>query len=281
MNMSLDQVREGLQKLFNAGPGVACNAFPSAQWIEAITAHLAAEAKAAPVAWQLLGTSSLDGSWPTDVWKPCDDPDEARKNGFEVRPLYAHPQPAAQDAVSVSDDRFELAMRVREALDRKSCPSAWMVIAVEAITGAKAPLREKGTVPPRWYSEGEIASILRSMNYSELIVAELSPWFFRHLQSAFNKGFQKAQDIESFACGKAEQSTMLNLANGFQIPIIRSEIGYRVHPDFVAVNYKAAQPSVPVERWEELMRKWKEGLSDTPITDVWKLIAEHDSKDGA
>lgn len=39
--MSLDTVRDGLQKLFDAGPGVACNAFPLAQWIECLDAHLA------------------------------------------------------------------------------------------------------------------------------------------------------------------------------------------------------------------------------------------------
>jgi len=54
--------------------------------------------------------------------------------------------------------------------------------------------KPKGSVPPRWYSEEEIAQVLRSMNYGEPIIAELAPWFFRHLQSAFNKGFQKAQD---------------------------------------------------------------------------------------
>jgi hypothetical protein len=41
--MTLDKVRDGLQKLFDAGPGVACNAFPLAEWIEAIDAILARE----------------------------------------------------------------------------------------------------------------------------------------------------------------------------------------------------------------------------------------------
>jgi len=38
--MTLEQVRNGLQKLFNAGPGVACSAFPLAHWINAIEEHI-------------------------------------------------------------------------------------------------------------------------------------------------------------------------------------------------------------------------------------------------
>jgi hypothetical protein len=41
--MTLDKVRDGLQKLFDAGPGVSCNSFPLAEWIEAINAQLARE----------------------------------------------------------------------------------------------------------------------------------------------------------------------------------------------------------------------------------------------
>ena len=44
--ITLDRVRAGLQKLFDAGPGIACNSFPLAEWIEAIDAHLAREASA-------------------------------------------------------------------------------------------------------------------------------------------------------------------------------------------------------------------------------------------
>lgn len=53
------------------------------------------------------------------------------------------------------------------------------------------------SVPPRWYTQKEIAQVLRNMNYGEPIIDELAPWFFRHLQSAFNKGFQKAQDKQA------------------------------------------------------------------------------------
>lgn len=42
------------------------------------------------VAWQYLGTSSL-GPFPYPEWKPCDDPERAQQNGYEVRPLYAAP----------------------------------------------------------------------------------------------------------------------------------------------------------------------------------------------
>jgi len=34
--------------------------------------------------------------WPAAAWKECLDPAEARKSGYEVRPLYAHPAPEAQ-----------------------------------------------------------------------------------------------------------------------------------------------------------------------------------------
>jgi len=50
--------------------------------------------------------------------------------------------------------------------------------------------------PPKWYQRNEIVSALRKMNYSVFIQEELSDWFTRHLQYAFNKGFQ----IGSKAC---------------------------------------------------------------------------------
>lgn len=62
-------------------------------------------------------------------------------------------------------------------------------------------------VPPRWYSQQEIEHCLQRMNYSEAVIAELAPWFFRHIQSAFNKGYTmasntraQAEDGEAVAC---------------------------------------------------------------------------------
>lgn len=46
-------------------------------------------------------------------------------------------------------------------------------------------------VPPRWYSRDEIVHALKNMNYHETIALELADWFVRHLQLAFNKGFEK------------------------------------------------------------------------------------------
>lgn len=44
--------------------------------------------------------------------------------------------------------------------------------------------------PPKWYTRDEIVSILKMMNYSDLIAQELADWMVLHLQYAFNKGFQ-------------------------------------------------------------------------------------------
>lgn len=50
---------------------------------------------------------------------------------------------------------------------------------------------EVRAVPPRWYSRDEIFHALRLMNYCDSIAGELADWFVRHLQLAFNKGFEK------------------------------------------------------------------------------------------
>ncbi|WP_321967068.1 hypothetical protein [Burkholderia cepacia] len=46
-------------------------------------------------------------------------------------------------------------------------------------------------VPPRWYSRDEVVHMLKRMNYCDEIALELADWVLRHLQLAFNKGFEK------------------------------------------------------------------------------------------
>uniref|UniRef100_UPI003BEF0140 hypothetical protein n=1 Tax=Burkholderia arboris TaxID=488730 RepID=UPI003BEF0140 len=50
---------------------------------------------------------------------------------------------------------------------------------------------EVRAVPPRWYSREEIYQALVRMKYSDGIAQEISDWVVRHLQLAFNKGFEK------------------------------------------------------------------------------------------
>lgn len=45
-------------------------------------------------------------------------------------------------------------------------------------------------VAPRWYTRDEIVFMLKSMNYCDQIAEELADWALRHLQLAFNKGFE-------------------------------------------------------------------------------------------
>jgi len=90
----------------------------------------------------------------------------------------------------------------------------------------------RDAVPPRWYTQEEIAQVLRSMNYGEPIIAELAPWFFRHLQSAFNKGFQKAQDKQaalSHASATAEECSVVDhVAEGGKLVDVRDALRWRV-----------------------------------------------------
>jgi len=77
--MTLEQVRNGLQKLFNAGPGVACSAFPLAHWINAIEEHIQGDetrdtaiTDAFPVGGIRLSAPAwpgqMDGKAPPDGW---------------------------------------------------------------------------------------------------------------------------------------------------------------------------------------------------------------------
>lgn len=58
-----------------------------------------------------------------------------------------------------------------------------------AVLAASAPTQEKPK-PPKWYAREEMVMLLRHMNYCEVIAQELADWMVRHLQFAFNKGFQ-------------------------------------------------------------------------------------------
>ncbi|WP_253568106.1 hypothetical protein ABEG10_38155 (plasmid) [Burkholderia cenocepacia] len=54
---------------------------------------------------------------------------------------------------------------------------------------------EVQAVPPRWYSREEIVHALVHMKYSDEIARELADWVVRHLQLAFNKGFEKGARV--------------------------------------------------------------------------------------
>lgn len=55
---------------------------------------------------------------------------------------------------------------------------------------SNAAQQAQEAVAPKWYSRNEIIHILRRMKYSEETAQELADWMVRHLQLAFNKGFQ-------------------------------------------------------------------------------------------
>ena len=102
--------------------------------IAELDSHRPAESVSAePVAWQFLGTSVLDGPWPTPAWKECADPVEAKKAGFEVRPLYLHPQPSTPGAVSdewspTIDDMPEgICVAKRSHVERERHMDNWFV----------------------------------------------------------------------------------------------------------------------------------------------------------
>ena len=81
-------------------------------------------------------------------------------------------------------------------------------------------VREAVSVPPRWYSLSEIEHCLERMNYSPAVIAELAPWFFRHIHAAFNKGYQKAQDKQaalSHASATAEEGSVAGEAVGIGV----------------------------------------------------------------
>jgi len=89
----LEQVRNGLQKLFNAGPGVACSAFPLAHWINAIEEHIQGDEVAVPVAVQTR-YQGPNKTVNTD-WRPCSFAHaqavkDARCDVTEIRYLYTH-----------------------------------------------------------------------------------------------------------------------------------------------------------------------------------------------
>lgn len=58
-----------------------------------------------------------------------------------------------------------------------------------AVLAASSPALVKPK-PPKWYDREEMVMLLRHMNYCEVIAQELADWMVRHLQFAFNKGFQ-------------------------------------------------------------------------------------------
>lgn len=65
-----------------------------------------------------------------------------------------------------------------------------MRAAIEAaVLAASAPALVKPK-PPKWYDREEMVMLLRHMNYCDVIAQELADWMVRHLQFAFNKGFQ-------------------------------------------------------------------------------------------
>lgn len=79
--------------------------------LEAALSHAAVTvAGGEPVAWQYLGISNDDSKTPT--WKDCADPRGAKDAGYEVRPLFANPNPVqpegAAEAVTVAELRQRL-----------------------------------------------------------------------------------------------------------------------------------------------------------------------------
>jgi hypothetical protein len=57
--------------------------------------------------------------------------------------------------------------------------------------------------PPRWYTLQEIEHCLERMNYSPFVISELAPWFFRHIHSAYEKGFEKGANSRAEPCGES------------------------------------------------------------------------------
>jgi len=109
--MTLEQVRNGLQKLFNAGPGVACSAFPLAHWINAIEEHIQGDEVAVPVAVQTR-YQGPNKTVNTD-WRPCSFAHaqavkDARCDVTEIRYLYTHP---ARSGVVSDEDAGEVLRR--------------------------------------------------------------------------------------------------------------------------------------------------------------------------
>ena len=85
-----------------------------------------------------------------------------------------------------------------------ACRFAWQAAlatpaAVAPAVDARAEQSEGAPVPPRWYTVEEITHYLKCMNYSDHIAAELATWFTRHLQLAFDKGFEKGYRAALFA----------------------------------------------------------------------------------
>lgn len=115
----------------------------------------------------------------------------------------AHPSNPATQADHIADERklvavdYDRVVSICEAhgigLPVDCIEMVVEIIRLAASPAAPAQSGAPGAVPPRWYTVDEIRHMLKCMNYCDEIAIELSTWSVRHLQLAFNKGFEKGQ----------------------------------------------------------------------------------------